>query len=97
MVGRDVEALPVPELFAQCRPLPCTHPLFLQAFSGVRLFGAVLALASCAWAGEATPLPWVRVSPDPATRNYMVDELGRVRLFHGVSAVLKEFPWYVAA
>jgi hypothetical protein len=58
----------------------------------------VVAASSCPVAcagglgGTGAPsLPWIRA--DGPIKGYMTDNLGRVRLFHGVSAVNKGFPW----
>ena len=52
----------------------------------VLLHVQLLALLLLARAG----LPKVSVRAD----GHYVDETGRVRLFHGFNAVMKEFPWY---
>jgi hypothetical protein len=39
----------------------------------------------------AVTLPWIRA--DGPIKGYMTDDVGRVRIFHGVNAVNKGFPW----
>ena len=34
------------------------------------------------------------LSPIHVRDGHFVDDLGRVRLFHGINSVIKHFPWY---
>ncbi len=76
-------------IFFACGAL---QPEVPRAMASVALLGALatLALVVCPVHG-ATSLPWI--SADGPVKGFMTDEAGRVRIFHGVNAVNKGFPW----